>query len=183
MRTSDTRRTRSAAPRRILRRSVSLLLGSRSPGSLLLAAVREPYRCWRLATKAPGPMARCFAAACAEVRQPPLATWPRSESACFREVRRTSISASYFEGHRVDCFVMHVLRARVKDGRLELEDRVDLPDGTEVDVALLAADDDAALSDEEHAALEASIRRGLSDARAGRLVTADAFLSDLESPQ
>jgi len=58
------------------------------------------------------------------------------------------------------------VRARVKSGRLVLDEPTDLPDGSEV--VLVAADVDDELDDAERQALEASIDQGLAEVRAGR---------------
>ena len=79
---------------------------------------------------------------------------------------------------------MSDLRARVKNGRLVLDEPTDLPEGTVVE---LVADDRIAsergddLDEAERSALHAAIERGLSDARAGRVRPADDVLADLRA--
>jgi hypothetical protein len=60
---------------------------------------------------------------------------------------------------------MHALKARVRDGRLVLDEPTALPDGTEVRVALLDGDE---LDEEDRAALEAALAEGEADVAAGR---------------
>lgn len=68
---------------------------------------------------------------------------------------------------------MQALKARVKDGRLVLDEPTDLPEGAEVDVAVLGDDLDA----DERAALHASLDRALADSDAGRGVDAVTYLA------
>lgn len=70
---------------------------------------------------------------------------------------------------------MHVLKARVHNGRLVLDEPTTLPEGSEVELHI--ADDD--MSDEERQRLHASIARGIADGKAGRETDADAFLDEL----
>ncbi|MEO6772789.1 MAG: hypothetical protein ABI467_07165 [Kofleriaceae bacterium] len=67
-----------------------------------------------------------------------------------------------------------VLKARVKDGRLVLDEPTDLPEGAEVEVAVLGDD----LSPEERAELHASLDRALADSDAGRGVDAVTYLAE-----
>jgi hypothetical protein len=62
---------------------------------------------------------------------------------------------------------MQALTAKVRNGRLVLDEPTNLPEGAEVPVTLVDADD---LTDEERAALHASIERGIADVEAGRVV-------------
>jgi len=68
---------------------------------------------------------------------------------------------------------MQPLRAHVHNGRLQLDEPTDLPDGAEID--LVAIEDDG-LSPEERAELHASLDRALEDRQAGRTVDAWAYL-------
>jgi hypothetical protein len=70
-----------------------------------------------------------------------------------------------------------ILRARVQNGRVLVDEPTDLPDGAKVELLLLdaAADMDA----EERAALEASIRRGLDEADRGELHSVDEVVARL----
>src|SRR5262245_11179294 len=67
------------------------------------------------------------------------------------------------------------LKAHVKNGRIVVDEPVDLPDGAEVSVYLYdaAADD---LPPHERAALARSLERGLAQADAGDLIDADVVL-------
>ena len=67
---------------------------------------------------------------------------------------------------------MDTRKARVKDGRLILDEPTNLPDGAEVEVLLI--DDD--LTTEERAELHASLDRALDDSEAGRGMDAWEFL-------
>jgi len=73
---------------------------------------------------------------------------------------------------------MMPLRARVQGGKLVLDEPVELPDGTEVDLVPVAEDE---LDDEDRRRLDAAIDRGLADARAGRTVPAEVVLADLQA--
>ncbi len=71
------------------------------------------------------------------------------------------------------------MRARVRRGRLVLDEPVDLPEGTEVELVPAAMDD--ALDEEDRRRLDAAIERGLADARAGRTVPAAQVLAALRA--
>lgn len=75
---------------------------------------------------------------------------------------------------------MSPLRARVLHGHLVIDELVDLPEGTEVD--LVAIDSDDSLDDEERAALHAAIAEGLAEADRGETVDADVVLAELRQP-
>ncbi|MBL8743857.1 MAG: hypothetical protein JNK04_22265 [Myxococcales bacterium] len=66
--------------------------------------------------------------------------------------------------------MQHALKARVRNGRLTLDEPTTLPEGAEVQVIL--ADDDE-LDADERAELQQAIEEGMADADAGR--TEDAF--------
>jgi hypothetical protein len=74
---------------------------------------------------------------------------------------------------------MQTLKARVRKGRLVLDEPTELPEGTELD--LVVADEPDDLDAEERAALHASIDEGLADARAGRTVDAAVVLERLST--
>ncbi len=85
---------------------------------------------------------------------------------------------------------MHMLKGRVKDGRIELDEPqapADLSEGMELTLLVEAVepDDDEAIEDampaEERARLDAAIERGMADVDAGRGVDMSAFLETLES--
>lgn len=67
------------------------------------------------------------------------------------------------------------LKARVKDGRLVLDEPTDLPEGTEV--TLTVADDD--LDDSERARLHAALERSIAQANQGKLVDANVVIARL----
>lgn len=73
---------------------------------------------------------------------------------------------------------MPALKAHVVNGRIELDDPMQLPEGAEVDVHV-ADVMDAEMSAREREALEQSIERGIAEADAGSLVDADAVLAEL----
>jgi len=71
------------------------------------------------------------------------------------------------------------LKARVKAGRLVVDEPTDLPEGTVVE--LLPLDPGDWLDDEDRAALHEALRASEDDVNAGRLVDADAILRQLRS--
>ena len=75
--------------------------------------------------------------------------------------------------------------ARVRNGRLVLDEPSDLPDGTVVslfeDVEDYADPGDD-LDDAERERLHASLRRGLAQARAGKTRPVEEFLAELKEP-
>jgi hypothetical protein len=62
---------------------------------------------------------------------------------------------------------MQALTAKVRNGRLVLDEPTNLPEGAEVRVALVDTDD---LTDDERAEVHASIERGILDIEEGRVV-------------
>lgn len=76
---------------------------------------------------------------------------------------------------------MTALKAHVRNGRIVIDEPVDLPDGAEVDVYLYDAAANA-MSSEERAALERALDRSLSQADAGELIEADEILAELQRP-
>jgi hypothetical protein len=72
-----------------------------------------------------------------------------------------------------------VFQARVEHGRLVLDEPVNLPDGTLVD--LVPADQGDALDDEDRQRLEAAIDRGIEEARSGQTVPAREVLARLRA--
>ena len=79
---------------------------------------------------------------------------------------------------RCYCYGM-TLKARVKAGRLVVDEPTDLPEGTEVE--LLALDPGDWLDDEDRAALHRALSDSDEDVKAGRLVDADVVLRQLRS--
>jgi len=82
---------------------------------------------------------------------------------------------------------MHAPKIRVENGRIQIDEPTDLPNGTELyvvpveqldDVVLLRDD---GLDDDERKRLHAFIRRGIEDGRAGRVTGFDEFLAELEA--
>ena len=69
------------------------------------------------------------------------------------------------------------LKARVKAGRLVVDEPTDLPEGTEVE--LLPLDPGDWLDDDARAALHRALMDSDEDVRAGRLVDADVILREL----
>lgn len=72
---------------------------------------------------------------------------------------------------------MSELKARVKNGRLVLDEATDLPEGTEVD--LVPADWWDDLSDDDRRKLEDALVRSERDAEAGRVKPAADVLRSL----
>jgi hypothetical protein len=74
---------------------------------------------------------------------------------------------------------MAILRARVKGGHIVVDEPTDLPEGMEVTLALLDAEDD--LSDSERVELEETMERGRVDIAAGRGVSAEDLLARIRA--
>jgi hypothetical protein len=71
------------------------------------------------------------------------------------------------------------LKARVRAGRLVVDEPTDLPDGTEIE--LLPLDPGDWLDEVDRAALHAALRESEIDVAADRLVEADEVLKELKS--
>lgn len=71
------------------------------------------------------------------------------------------------------------LKARVKAGRLVVDEPTDLPEGTEVE--LLPLDPGDWLEEDDRAALHQALKDSDEDIKAGRLVDADVILRELRS--
>jgi hypothetical protein len=73
------------------------------------------------------------------------------------------------------------LKAHVTNGRIVVDEPVDLPEGSEVRVYLYdaAAED---MSAEQRTALERRLERSLAQADAGELIDAEEVLSELRQP-
>ncbi|MBU0661688.1 hypothetical protein KKG22_05975 [Patescibacteria group bacterium] len=69
------------------------------------------------------------------------------------------------------------VRARVLDGRLVLDEPTDLPDGTEVELAVV--DDGDELDDEDRARLHAALDRADAQLKAGRFVPGEDVIARL----
>ena len=73
---------------------------------------------------------------------------------------------------------MGVLHGRVRGGRLQLDDLVDLPDDTEVEVTVQADQGDA-LDAHERAALHRDLREALAEIERGEDFSMDQVLAEL----
>ena len=71
------------------------------------------------------------------------------------------------------------LKARVREGRLVLDEPTDLPEGTEIE--LLPLDPGDWLDETERTALHKALRQSDADIAAGRLVDAEEILRELRS--
>jgi hypothetical protein len=71
------------------------------------------------------------------------------------------------------------IKARVRDGRLVVDEPTDLPEGTEIE--LLSLDPGDWLDEADRAALHDSLRQSAVDVAAGRLVDAEDILRELRS--
>lgn len=71
------------------------------------------------------------------------------------------------------------IKARVRQGRLVVDEPTDLPEGTELQ--LLPLDPGDWLDEEERAALHEALRDSGADVDAGRLVDAEQILRELRS--
>ena len=71
------------------------------------------------------------------------------------------------------------LKARVKAGRLILDEVTDLPEGTEVELPPLDPGD--WLDEDGRAALHQALKDSDEDVKAGRLVAAEVILRELRS--
>ena len=72
---------------------------------------------------------------------------------------------------------MQALKARVKGGRLVLDEPTDLPEGAEVEIAVIGDE----LSPEERAELHASLDRALDDSETGRGMDAWTYLAQYKA--
>jgi hypothetical protein len=77
--------------------------------------------------------------------------------------------------------IMTALKAHVKNGRIVIDEPIDLPDGAELHVYLYDAAADA-MSLQERAALEQALDRSLAQADAGDLIEADDVMAELQRP-
>ncbi len=76
---------------------------------------------------------------------------------------------------------VNALKAHVVNGRIVVDEPVDLPDGSEVRVFLYDAAAES-MSPTERAALEQALERSLAQADAGELIEADEVLAELRRP-
>ncbi len=77
--------------------------------------------------------------------------------------------------------IVTALKAHVVNGRIVVDEPVDLPDGSEIRVYLYDASAET-MSADERAALERALERSLAQADAGELVEADEVLAELQRP-
>ncbi len=81
---------------------------------------------------------------------------------------------------------MQPVKARVRNGRLVLDEPTDLPEGEEVEFVplddVLASGGDY-LDDQERERLHRSTERGLEDVKAGRTVEATKVIDELRAPR
>ena len=73
------------------------------------------------------------------------------------------------------CNGMSTLHARVKGGQIVVEGKTDLPEGTELTLVMVEADDE--MTPEERADLEAELERGRAAIAAGRGISGDELLA------
>ena len=79
------------------------------------------------------------------------------------------------------CYCDHMtLKARVKAGRLVVDEPTDLPEGTVVE--LLPLDPGDWLDEDDRAALHQALKDSDEDVKAGRLFDAEVILRELRSP-
>ena len=71
------------------------------------------------------------------------------------------------------------IKARVRDGRLVVDEPTDLPDGTELEQLPLDSGD--WLDEADRVALHQALRESDADVAAGRLVDAEEILRELRS--
>jgi hypothetical protein len=79
---------------------------------------------------------------------------------------------------------MQAPKIRVENGRIQIDEPTDLPNGTElylVPAAPLEGEQVDDLDDEERAELHQAIREGFDDAKAGRTIPAEQWLAELRS--
>jgi len=74
------------------------------------------------------------------------------------------------------CATMQALKARVRNGRLVLDEPTNLPEGSEVE--LMPADD---MDDEERAELNRSLDESMAQVEAGDVVDGREFLASLRA--
>lgn len=81
------------------------------------------------------------------------------------------------QGHReLQLDAMH-LRAVVKQGRIVMDEPTELPEGTEL--VLAVAEDSDGMDDAERARLHESLRRSIAQAKAGQLIDGDKVIGKL----
>jgi hypothetical protein len=78
-------------------------------------------------------------------------------------------------------WIVNALKAHVVNGRIVVDETVDLPEGAELRLYLYDAAADS-MTAEERGALHDALERSLAQADAGELVEADEVLRELEQP-
>ncbi len=77
---------------------------------------------------------------------------------------------------------MSALKAHVKDGRIVVDEPIDLPEGTELELdGLRVVDSGDELDDEERARLHEALDRAIASVRAGQTVDGDEVIHRLLS--
>ena len=71
------------------------------------------------------------------------------------------------------------LRARVRGGRLTLDEPTTLPEGTELDLGVIDPGDE--LDEEERSRLHEALRASWASAQAGRTISAEELLEQLDA--
>ena len=72
------------------------------------------------------------------------------------------------------------VKARVRNGRLVLDEPTDLPEGTEVTLSITDDDVDE-MTDEERAELRAELQASVAEMKAGQGIDADVVLAELRA--
>ena len=82
--------------------------------------------------------------------------------------------------HEIACYPsgMHAIKARVRNGQIELDEPAPLAEGAEF--WLVPAEDDG-MSDDERAELHQALLEGIADVEAGRTVDAEEAIAALRA--
>ena len=101
-------------------------------------------------------------------------------------LRARAVSQRQSGAKRATLRVMNAPKIRVANGRIQIDEPTDLPNGTELYLVpaeqLEGADVGDDLDDEERAALHRELEASMAEAEAGELVDFDAVLAELRSP-
>jgi hypothetical protein len=76
--------------------------------------------------------------------------------------------------------MVQLVKARVRNGRLMLDEPTDLPEGAEVTLSIADEDEDE-LTDEERAELRAELQASVADMKAGKGIDAHVVLAELRA--
>lgn len=71
---------------------------------------------------------------------------------------------------------MNPVRARVRDGRLTLDEPTDLPEGTEIELIAAAGDE---LTDDDRAALNRALELSMQQAKVGNVRPASEIIDEI----